>query len=114
MPEGDKTKMGGTMRLGTRTTVLTEGSLAHKTYGSLEIQERHRHRYEVNPEIVETLTQKGMVFSGVNQDETGKRMEVLELPNNKYFVATQYHPEFKSRPTKPSLIFLGLLKAASK
>jgi CTP synthase len=113
MPEGDKEKMGGTMRLGSRITVLTEGSVAHKTYGSLEVLERHRHRYEVNPEIVSVLAEQGMVFSGVNQDETGKRMEVLELPNNKYFVATQYHPEFKSRPTKPSPVFLGLLTAAS-
>ena len=77
------------------------------------MQERHRHRYEVNPDIVAKLTDKGMVFSGINQDKTGQRMEVLELPLNKYFVATQYHPEFKSRPTKPSPVFLGLLKAAS-
>ena len=92
--------MGGTMRLGARKTVLTEGSLAHKVYGSLEISERHRHRYEINPITLKKLQGRGITFSGVNRDQdvNGERMEAVEIADHQYFLATQYHPEFKSRP----------------
>lgn len=114
MPEGSRTHMGGTMRLGSRRTVLqTVDCLAAKLYrAEAHIDERHRHRYEVNPEFVARLEKAGLRFTG--RDETGARMEILELPApHPYFLATQYHPEFKSRPGRPSPPFLGLVLAAS-
>lgn len=121
MPEGSKTQMGGTMRLGARTTVFSNAkSKAAELYRELgymqpdgkTASERHRHRYEVNPEYVDRLEQAGLHFVG--RDETGQRMEVLELPNHKYYVGTQFHPEFKSRPLHASPLFVGLLRSASK
>jgi len=76
------------------------------------VSERHRHRYEVNPEYVDKLERDGLVFSGRSPD--GILMEFMELPNHPYFVGTQAHPEFKSRPLKPSPMFDGLIKAAQK
>jgi CTP synthase len=113
MPEGDKTKMGGTMRLGSRTTKLvTDDCLSAWLYGSTTIDERHRHRYEVNPELVERLdTEGGLRFVGM--DETGQRMEIVEARDHPFFVGTQYHPEFKSRPGRPSPAFMGLVMAAA-
>lgn len=90
MPEGDKKKMGGTMRLGSRDTILKKGTLALKVYKNQNIiSERHRHRYEVCPKIVKTLEEKGLVFSGTNQDIdiNGERMEIVELPELRYFLA---------------------------
>jgi len=112
MPEGDRTRMGGTMRLGARETILSDGSLARKLYGSERIMERHRHRYEVNPSLVDRLESLGLHFSGKNTDKSGERMEVIELSRSyhPYFIATQFHPEFTSRPEKPSPLFLGLLE----
>jgi CTP synthase len=75
------------------------------------INERHRHRYEVNPDLVPRLEEAGCEFVG--KDDTGKRMEILELKGQDYFVGVQYHPEFKSRPARPSPPFLGLVLAAS-
>ena len=75
-----------------------------------EVSERHRHRYEVNPELIEEIEAKGMIYVG--KDETGQRCEIMELKGHPYYVGTQYHPEFKSRPGRPSPPFLGLLKAA--
>lgn len=118
MPEVSTTHMGGTMRLGARRTVLqTVSCLSARLYQKeMYIDERHRHRYEVNPDLVPKLEEAGMVFVG--RDETGERMEILELANNPtnhpYFVAAQFHPEYKSRPTKPSPLFLGLILAAGK
>ena len=113
MPEGDKEKLGGTMRLGSRRSVLRAGSKVRKLYNDAEyIDERHRHRYEVNPELVDQLEQKGLKFTG--KDDTGMRQECVELDNHPYFVAVQFHPEFKSRPMKPSPVFLGLLEAAKQ
>lgn len=114
MPEGDKTSMGGTMRLGSRRTVLRPGSLACALYGDKEhVDERHRHRYEVNPDLVSSLESKGLIFSG--KDENKERMECVELDSkmhpHPYFMAVQFHPEFKSRPMRPSPVFLGFLKA---
>ncbi|MEK6985679.1 MAG: CTP synthase (glutamine hydrolyzing) [Candidatus Thermoplasmatota archaeon] len=105
-------ELGGTMRLGAYECVLNEGSLAHETYGKLVISERHRHRYEMNPDYIERMTAKGMVFSGRMPDRP--IMEVMELPRHihPYFVGGQFHPEFNSRPQKPGPLFVGLVQAA--
>ncbi|XP_031392837.1 CTP synthase-like isoform X1 [Punica granatum] len=113
MPEGSKTHMGGTMRLGSRRTYFqVSDCVSAKLYGNRSyIDERHRHRYEVNPEMVTRLERAGLSFTG--KDETGQRMEIIELPSHPYFVGVQFHPEFKSRPGEPSALFLGLIAAAS-
>ncbi|KAF9059325.1 CTP synthase N-terminus-domain-containing protein [Rhodocollybia butyracea] len=116
MPEISKTHMGGTMRLGLRPTVFEEGtetwSKVRKLYGGAEkIWERHRHRYEVNPDWVEKLSASGMPFAG--KDEKGERMQVLELRDHPFFVGLQAHPEFCTRPLNPSPPFLGFVAAAS-
>jgi len=105
------------MRLGARKTILQPGTLAWSLYGKADdVSERHRHRYEINPLFVKDLESKGMIFSG--RDETGMRMEIVELDrkvyDHPYFVAVQFHPEFKSRPQRPSPVFLELLKAVKK
>lgn len=100
---------GGTMRLGAYPAVLKEGSVVHSLYQSLEVTERHRHRYEVNPQYHKVLTEKGMVFSGISAD--GRLVEFIELPSLKYFVATQAHPELKSRMETPAPLFYGFVKA---
>jgi len=116
MPEGDRERMGGTMRLGARETILSDGSLAREIYGSERVMERHRHRYEVNPALVDRLESLGLRFSGKNADASGERMEVIELDKSvhPYFVAAQFHPEFTSRPEKPNPLFLGLLQQIKK
>jgi CTP synthase len=108
MPEGDKEKMGGTMRLGARNTLLRDNTIAKSLYVDSIISERHRHRYEVNPQLVSELESKGLLFSGKDL-ETSQRMEIIELQQNihPYFVAVQFHPEFQSRPLRPSPVFLG-------
>ncbi|XP_061959100.1 uncharacterized protein LOC133680275 isoform X1 [Populus nigra] len=112
MPEGSKTHLGGTMRLGSRRTYFqVMDSKSAKLYGNRGfVDERHRHRYEVNPDMVSSLEDAGLSFTG--KDETRQRMEIVELPNHPYFIGTQFHPEFKSRPGKPSALFLGLIAAA--
>tara|TARA_B100001758_G_scaffold72318_1_gene60979 strand:- start:486 stop:2123 length:1638 start_codon:yes stop_codon:yes gene_type:complete len=114
MPEISKTHLGGTMRLGSRRTIINdEKSIAFKLYnGNKNIHERHRHRYEVNPDLIESIEDAGMKFVG--KDDTGQRMEIIEISNHPFFFATQYHPEFKTRPTKPSPPFYGFLMASSK
>ena len=110
MPEGDKEVMGGTMRLGARTTLIESSSRASKLYnGKSSVSERHRHRYEVNPDLVALLEEKGLRFTG--KDETKQRMEIVEIDDHPYFVGVQFHPEFKSRPQRPAPVFLGLLQA---
>lgn len=104
------------MRLGTRRTALeTVDCVAAKLYQADQfIDERHRHRYEVNPTLVPALEKAGLRFVG--KDETGERMEIVELDagqKHPFFVAAQFHPEFKSRPGRPSPLFLGLVLAAS-
>lgn len=89
-------------RQGTLTTVKVPTFRYQK---DTHIDERHRHRYEVNPELIDKFEEQGMQFVG--KDETGRRMEILELSGHPYFVATQFHPEYKSRPGKPSPVFLG-------
>ncbi|RWR94259.1 CTP synthase [Cinnamomum micranthum f. kanehirae] len=115
MPEGSKTHMGSTMRLGSRRTLFQNPRcIASKLYqNSSYVDERHRHRYEVNPDIIGKLEEAGLQFVGT--DETGKRMEILELPTHQhpYYVGVQFHPEFKSRPGRPSALFLGLILAAT-
>ncbi|XP_073115047.1 uncharacterized protein [Elaeis guineensis] len=112
MPEGSKTHMGGTMRLGSRRTYFqVTDCKAAKLYGNVSyVDERHRHRYEVNPDMVPEFESAGLAFVG--KDETGKRMEIIELPAHPYFVGVQFHPEFKSRPGQPSALFLGLIAAS--
>ena len=114
MPEGSTTHMGGTMRLGSRRTYLQEAQcLSALLYQKMEyIDERHRHRYEVNPEMIEKFEDKGLKFVG--KDESGRRMEIIELKGHPFYVACQFHPEYKSRPGKPSALFLGLILASSK
>ncbi|MEM5834726.1 MAG: CTP synthase (glutamine hydrolyzing) [Candidatus Aenigmatarchaeota archaeon] len=114
LPEQKKilkeSRYGASMRLGAYPAILKKGSLVWKLYGQKErITERHRHRYEVNPKFHEILQKNGLVFSGLSPDK--KLVEFIELPNHKYFVATQAHPEFKSRPLKPAPLFDGLIKA---
>jgi len=105
-------RYGATMRLGAYPAVLKKNTLVYRLYGSEHVSERHRHRYEVNPEYVEKLEKCGLVFSGRSPD--GVLMEFMELPGHPYFVGTQAHPEFKSRPLRPSPLFDGLIKAAKK
>ena len=102
--------MGGTMRLGAYPCVLKKGTLAAKVYGKTEITERHRHRYEVNDAYVDTLEKAGMIFSGKSPD--GVLVEMVELADHPYFIATQAHPEFKSRPNKAHPLFDALIRAA--
>jgi len=102
-------ELGGTMRLGSHPVVVKPGSLAHRLYGSELIHERHRHRWEVNLEYWDRLEAGGAVFSGWTPD--GGLKEILELPDCYFFLATQFHPEFKSRPWKPSPPYYGLVKA---
>jgi len=105
-----ESRYGATMRLGAWPAILKKGSLIYKLYGEDKVSERHRHRYEVNPEYIEKLEQCGIIFSGRSPD--GVLMEFMEIPNHPYFVGTQAHPEFKSRPLKPAPLFNGLIKAA--
>ncbi len=100
---------GGTMRLGGYTAVLKEGTLVYSLYQSTEVSERHRHRYEVNPEYHSIILEKGMVFPGISLD--GRLVEFIELSDRKFFVATQAHPELKSRMEKPAPLFYGFVKA---
>ncbi len=100
---------GGTMRLGSYPAVLKQGTLARSLYGAEEISERHRHRYEVNPEYHSIITDHGMIFSGASRD--GRLVEFIELADNRFFIATQAHPELKSSMRKPAPLFLGFVKA---
>ena len=113
MQEISKTHLGGTMRLGTRPTLWQVDECKIRTlYGEGEaVDERHRHRYEVNPDLIERIEAEGLVFVG--KDETGQRCEIFELTGHPYYVGVKYHPEFKSRPGRPSPPFLGLLKAST-
>lgn len=114
MPEGSKTHMGGTMRLGDRDTIMRRdrGRVVHSLYSFADtIHERHRHRYEVNPKYVDRLQEAGLEFVGA--DEKGERMILMELRGHKYFVASQFHPEYKTRPLRPTPLFLGFVLASA-
>ncbi|MCJ7606599.1 MAG: CTP synthase (glutamine hydrolyzing) [Thermoplasmata archaeon] len=106
----DVTKKGATMRLGAQPVMLEKGSTAEKLYGASEISERHRHRFEVNPHYIDRLQEKGLRFTGRSPD--GGKMEVLEIKDHPYFIGSQFHPEFKSRPQRPAPLHYGLVKAA--
>ena len=107
IPEGDK---GGTMRLGAYPCVIKSGSLAQSAYGLQEISERHRHRWEVNNDYRVVFEENGLSVSGTSPD--GRLVEIIEIPGHPYFIATQFHPELKSRPGRPHPLFFGLVKAA--
>jgi CTP synthase len=102
--------MGGSMRLGAYRCRLAKGSLAQKAYGANVISERHRHRYEVNPLFVQKLEKHGLRMSGINPEQ--KLVEIIELPKNTFFMATQFHPEFKSRPLSPHPLFKSFIQAS--
>ncbi|MBL6748137.1 MAG: CTP synthase (glutamine hydrolyzing) [Candidatus Poseidonia sp.] len=114
MPEISKTHLGGTMRLGTRPTLWQVDSCQIRTlYGPGDaVDERHRHRYEVNPDLIERIEAAGLIYVG--KDDSGQRCEIFELQGHPYYVGVQFHPEFKSRPNRPSPPFLGLLQAATR
>lgn len=103
---------GGTMRLGAYECILKKGTKAQKAYGKDKISERHRHRYEVNNEYLKQIEDAGLVFSGMSPD--GMLAEIVEIPKLDWFVASQFHPEFKSRPERPHPLFKGLIDAALK
>ncbi len=114
MPEQrDLDRLGGTMRLGAYPVHIKPNTLARELYGREIVYERHRHRWEVNPNYIERFEKAGLVFSGIAGDDS-RRMEILELPEHSYFIATQFHPEFKSRPMNPAPVFRGLVKAAKE
>ena len=100
------------MRLGAYDCQITKGSLAHKIYGETEISERHRHRLEVNNNYVERLKENGLSVTGVNPKLN--LVEIIELEDHPFFIACQYHPEFKSRPFNPHPLFDSFVKAAIK
>ncbi len=117
MPEQKKNlkdkNFGATMRLGAYPALLKKGSIAAIAYGASEISERHRHRYEVNPEYIERLSKEGLVFSGTSPD--GRLMEIAELPKSKhpFYLGAQFHPELKSRPLNPHPLFVAFIKACA-
>lgn len=104
--------IGGTLRLGSYPCVLDKDSLAYELYGEQTIHERHRHRYEVNNDYRTVLSRHGLRLSGTSPD--GRIVEICELPGHPFFIATQAHPELKSRPNRPHPLFNGLVAAALK
>ena len=111
MPDQENVEdLGGTLRLGSYPCVLTEDSLSEKLYGKREIEERHRHRYEVNNAYREELDEKGMRIAGTSPDK--HIVEMIEIGDHPFFVGTQGHPEFKSRPNHAHPLFRGFIQAA--
>lgn len=108
--QNDVDNLGGTLRLGNYDCHLEEGTLAKKLYQEDKIVERHRHRYEFNNEYREAMKEAGIVFSGLSPDK--RLVEIIEIPSHPFYIACQYHPEFKSRPYKPHPLFVGLIAAA--
>jgi CTP synthase len=103
--------LGGTMRLGSQVCHLIPGSVAHKIYGSEQIEERHRHRFEVNNNLLPQIKQAGLVVGGLSADKT--LVETVELPEHPWFFASQFHPEFTSTPRDGHPLFQGFVAAAS-
>ena len=110
--KGSKNNLGGTMRLGSYKAKLKKNTLINKIYKSNLINERHRHRYEVNKTFKSRLEKKGLIFSGLSPD--GSLPETIELENHPWFIGVQFHPEFKSRPFAPHPLFSSFIKAAKK
>ncbi len=108
----DNTRLGGTLRLGAYPCTIKEGTMAASLYNEAVVKERHRHRYEFNNDFKSSLEDAGMVFSGVNEEDN--LVEMIELNDHPWFVAVQFHPEFKSRPTRPHPLFKGFVGAAIK
>ncbi|VAV93366.1 CTP synthase [hydrothermal vent metagenome] len=106
----DTDDLGGTMRLGSYPAILSKGSKVAAIYGSTEIAERHRHRYEVDVDIIPRLKKHGVIFSGLSPD--GILPEIVEIPDHPWFIGVQYHPELKSRPFAPHPLFASFIKAA--
>jgi len=105
-------KYGGTMRLGSYNCLLKSGTISRKAYGEEKVSERHRHRYELNNRYKKILENKGMIMAGLNPEKD--LVEIIELPQHPFFIATQFHPEFKSRPLNPHPLFKEFIKAAIK
>jgi CTP synthase len=103
-------ELGGTMRLGQYACELVPGTLANRVYGAAMIHERHRHRYEFNRQYERPLTERGLVISGRSPD--GKFVEIVEIPDHPWFIAVQFHPEFKSKPLSPHPLFAGFVEAS--
>ena len=110
LEQRDLDEKGGTMRLGAYPCVIADGTLAHQVYGKKRISERHRHRYEFNNRYRRQLEQAGMVFSGLSPD--GELVEMVEIPSHPWFIASQFHPEFKSKPLNCHPLFKGFIRAA--
>jgi CTP synthase len=103
-------EMGGTMRLGAYPCRIQPGTLAAEIFATEEIQERHRHRYEVNQKYLTALREAGLVVSGISPD--GKFVEMVELPSHPWFLGCQFHPEYQSKPTEPHPLFVSYIRAA--
>ena len=108
--QSDDIDKGGTLRLGAYPCVIQPGTTMARCYGTLEISERHRHRYEFNNEFRDVLTNAGLTLSGLSPD--GRLVETVELTEHPFFVGVQYHPEFKSRPNKAHPLFRGFIAAS--
>jgi CTP synthase len=106
----DVEDLGGTLRLGLYPCKLVEGTKAHEAYGDEIVYERHRHRYEFNNEYRQQMEKAGFIFSGTSPD--GRLVEIIELPNHPWFVASQFHPELVSRPTRPQPLFKDFVGAS--
>jgi CTP synthase len=107
----EESDLGGTMRLGAQAVTLKEGTLAAKSYGSTTIEERHRHRYEVNNNYRDRLEKAGLVFSGLSVDDL---VEMVEIPDHPWFLASQFHPEFTSNPRDGHPLFKGFISAVRR
>ena len=108
--QSEEIDKGGTLRLGAYPCVIRPGTTMEKCYGTTEISERHRHRYEFNNDYRDTLTSYGLTLSGLSPD--GRLVETVELSDRPFYVGVQYHPEFKSRPDKAHPLFKGFIKAS--
>ena len=108
--QSDEIDKGGTLRLGSYPCIVQPGTTLSRCYAQDAIAERHRHRYELNNEFRQRLSDAGLTFSGVSPD--GRLVEAAELSDAPFYLGVQYHPEFKSRPNKPHPLFLGFIEAA--
>ncbi len=108
----DVSDMGGSLRLGANQVLIKDNTNAKKIYNSATISKRHRHRYEINKQYIPEFEKNGLIFSA--DSDSGKRMEILEIPSHKFYLGVQFHPEFNSRPGYPEEAFLAFIKAASE